>query len=212
MPDLLELFVDELDRDLARRRREITDLTLLVASSSGDRLALLARACHVITYAHWEGFVRSAVRSYLTYVLTRNETVAALKIGFQALAIQSQLRSAAATWDAIPSVTEMIEHIDTRSFKRFEIDPDKSIQTGNLNSAKFRAFLASVSLDYLDSYKMRENFIDEILCGRRHRIAHGHWQPVSGEDARTVAEDVLLLCTEFSEQLQAAALYEEYMA
>lgn len=212
MPDLLELFVDNLDRDLARRRREITDLRLLVAASSGDRLALLARACHVITYAHWEGFVRSATRSYLAYVLTRNETVAALKIGFQALAIQTQLRAAAASWEAIPSVTEMIEYIDTRSINRFEVDPDKSIQTGNLNSAKFKAFLASVSLEYLDTYKTRENFIDEILCGRRHRIAHGHWQPVTADDARSVADDVLLLCTEFAEQLQDAALYEQYKA
>jgi hypothetical protein len=63
-----------------------------------------------------------------------------------------------------------------------------------------------------DKSAQRENFIDKILCGRRHRIAHGHWQPVSAEDARSVADDVLLLCTEFAEQLQAAALYEQYKA
>jgi len=76
----------------------------------------------------------------------------------------------------------------------------------------FEALLGCAGLAHLPTYATRGNFIDEVLCGRRHRIAHGVWQPITSLEANDVIRDVLELCTELSLQLQDAALYERYRA
>lgn len=210
MPTLVEVFVDNLDGDLAKRRREISDLRLMVLASAGDRLSLIARACHVISYAHWEGFVRASLRRYLALILNQHAALDSLQLGLQALALQKAMRVVSGDDGTVIEVAQFIRRIDNRAAEEFLIDPDDAIQMSNLTSKKFKGLLSCVGLEFLPQYELRENYIDEVLCGRRHRIAHGIWQPVSADEAREAAGSVLELCSEFNDQIQTAAVYEEY--
>jgi hypothetical protein len=57
-------------------------------------------------------------------------------------------------------------------------------------------------------YELRERFIDEVICGRRHRIAHGARQPITTTELNEVVHEVVHLCDELNAQVQEAALYE----
>ena len=80
-----------------------------------------------------------------------------------------------------------------------------------MTAATLRGLLGCVGLDYLASYQTREKFIDSVVCGRRHRIAHGEWQPITSQEARQVGRDVIDLCGEVNQQVQTAAVYSEYL-
>ncbi|WP_133054117.1 MAE_28990/MAE_18760 family HEPN-like nuclease [Mycobacteroides saopaulense] len=210
MPTLIEVFVDKLDLDLARRRREIVDLRVMVGTSAGERLSLLARACHVVSYAHWEGFVKFALREYLDLVLRQNETLGCLQISFHALAIQKYIRSIDLENRTVSEVTELLKRTDGRNSDFLSVAPEEVITAGNLTAKKLEALLSCVGLEYLPIYQLRENYIDEILCGRRHRIAHGVWQPITADEAHEVSTSVLELCAEVNDQVQTAAVYQQY--
>lgn len=210
MPTLAEIFVDKLDLDLARRRREIVDLRAMVASSAGERLSLVARACHVVSYAHWEGFVKFALREYLNLVLRQNETLGSLQTSFHALALHKYIRSIDLENRTLSEVAELLRRADGRSKEVLSVTPEEVITAGNLTAKKLEALLTCVGLEYLPIYQLRENYIDEILCGRRHRIAHGVWQPITADEAHEVSASVLELCTEVNDQVQTAAVYQHY--
>lgn len=210
MPALVEKLIDDLDGDLAKRRREITDLRMMVDASSGPRLELLARTCHVMAYAHWEGFVKFALRAYLEHLVLKKLRVGDLKYGLQGLTVKRAMKAASEPERTVDLVAELLKEIDTRAGEPFTVSAADVVRTGNMTSETFKSLLSCANLEYLPSYAVRENFVDSVVCGRRHRIAHGEWQPISKEEARSVAADVLSLCGEVNEQIQAAALYESY--
>jgi hypothetical protein len=210
MATLVERLVDDLDSDLANRRREIADLRHMVRASMDPRRSLLARSCHVMAYSHWEGFVKGAVRRYIEYVQSRGLYVGDLNTGLQGLALRDAVRTAAQPERSVDEVVGLLAAIDERGTLPFAVDADMVVKTGNLTAATLQSILGCAGLTYLEKYQMRENFIDEVLCGRRHRIAHGGWQPITADEARAVASDVLDLCTDLNQQVQEAALYERY--
>jgi hypothetical protein len=211
VPTLLEQLVDDLDSDLANRRREIVDIRLMVSASSGARLDLLARACHVMAYAHWEGFVKRALRAYLDYLLTRGLNVGDLQLGLQGLALREAIKVAVEPDRAVDRIANLLQQFDSRAAEPFRVAPQEVVKTGNMTASTLRALLGCVGLDYLPAYQTRENYIDSVVCGRRHRIAHGDWQPISGEEAREVSLAVLDLCSEINLQIQEAALYQSFL-
>lgn len=210
MPTLVEKLVDDLDSDLAKRRREITDLRLMVAASSHARLDLVARACHVMAYAHWEGFVKFSLRAYLGHLVSRRLTLGALNYSLQSLTVKNDIRIASEPDRSVDLLAALLVSLDSRASQPFLVTPSDVVKTGNMTAETLRTLLGCVGLDYLSAYETRENFIDSVVCGRRHRIAHGEWQPISRDEARSVASDVLELCDELNQQIQTAALYESY--
>ena len=84
-------------------------------------------------------------------------------------------------------------------------------RTGNLDSRKFRSLLDYCALEYRPIYQTRESFIDQVLCGRRHRISHGLLEPISAADLIAALDGAVELCEEVNEQIQDALIYDRYM-
>lgn len=178
--------------------------------SSGARLDLTARACHVMAYAHWEGFVKFSLRAYLGHLVSRRLTLGDLNYSLQSLAVRDDVRIASEPERSVDLLAALLVDLDGRAAQLFSVTPSEIVRTGNMTAETLRTLLGCVGLDYLSAYETRENFIDSVVCGRRHRIAHGEWQPISRNEARSVANDVLELCDEINQQIQTAALYESY--
>lgn len=210
MPTLVEKLVDDLDGDLSRRRREITDLRLIVAASSGARLDLMTRSCHVMAYAHWEGFVKFSIRAYLDHLVNKGLTVGALNYRLQSLTVKNDPRFDSKPDRSVERIASLLIDLDSRATRPFAVTAAEVVKTGTMTSDSLRILLGCAGLDYLSAYETRKNFIDSVVCGRRHRIAHGEWQPISRDEAVQVANDVLELCDELNQQVQTAALYESY--
>jgi hypothetical protein len=206
-----ELLVDELDGDLATRQRELADLRLLLAASSGPRRDMLSRACHVMVYAHWEGFVKKALRTYLQHVVALQVPLGKLKYELQVNSMRASIKTAAAPSRAVEEAAQLLRDIDLRGSQPFTADAKEIVKIGNMNGDSLRVLLGCAALPYLSAYATREQFIDVVVCGRRHRIAHGDWQPVSSDEARSVARDVMELCSVLNDQVQTATVYREYL-
>jgi hypothetical protein len=205
----LEMLIDRLDSQLSRRRKELTDVRLMSMGSSGSTAGTLRRAGHVLVYSHWEGFSKYAFAQYLEYLCDTKLVVDSLKIGLRTLNYWGPFKSAAASmqFDTAISLMRAFDQGDT---SYFTVNAAELTKTGNLDSRKFRSLLDYCALEYRPLYETRENFIDQVLCGRRHRIAHGLLEPVSSADLTAALEGAVELCEEVNEQIQDALIYNRY--
>jgi hypothetical protein len=162
-----------------------------------------------MAYAHWEGFAKTAFVAYLTHLMKLNIMVECLKEPLQALAFMEDVHRAASD-TKIASAVRLLRAYDSRAATQFALAAQELVKTGNLDSVTFRRFIENCALDYLPYYEMRENFIDQILCGRRHRIVHGEWQPVSHDEMDETVWGSLELCDRLNDQIQEAAVYERF--
>jgi len=210
MTTRLEIFVDKLDGELAKRRKELTDIRLMSFSSSGSRGDTLRRAGHIMAYAHWEGFSKFAFSQYLEYLCDSNLLVDSLKLQLRALNYWNSFKSAAASGD-FRSMVGFIESFAQAAATRFAIEVSEVTKTGNLDSRKFRSFLDLCALEYKPVYQTRENFIDQVLCGRRHLIAHGLLISISATDLIEAIDGTMELCEEVNTQLQDSLIYGKYV-
>ena len=206
----LEMLVDRLDGQLGRRRKELTDIRFMSLSSSGSTAEMIRRAGHVLAYSHWEGFSKFAFRQYLEYLCDTRVVVDSLKIQLQTLNYWGSFKALAASME-FDFATSLLETLAQANSSYFEVDSAEVTRTGNLDSRKFRSLLDICALEYKPTYQTRENFIDQILCGRRHRIAHGLLEPVSAADLTEAVDGAMELCEEVNEQIQDALIYDRYM-
>lgn len=206
----VERLVEDLDADLAKRRRELIDLRLMVSAGSGTRLEMLTRTCQVMAYAHWEGFVKHALEAYLKYIILRKPQLGDLRLELQALAVRPAIRIAVTPERDIGLAAQLLADLDSRASEVFLVDPAQVVRSGNLTADTFKALLGCAGLQFLDAYESRQNYIDAVICGRRHRVAHGSWQPVTQDEARDLLADVMALCGDVNDQVQTAAVYEQY--
>ena len=66
----LEELQNEIDADIAWRKKEIADFYLLCHSI--DNPTYLIRACFVMMCAHFEGSIRFASNAYIAYISSQN--------------------------------------------------------------------------------------------------------------------------------------------
>lgn len=206
----VELVIDKLDEQLGRRRRELVDLRMLAADATGVQGQALRRASHLMAYAHWEGFAKFSLEVYLQYICDRGPAAQLLRLELQALNLLQAVKSVAAEGVSPSNVLQLMQAIDVRTKSPFAVRPRDHLRTGNLSSSNFRILLNGCALEYLDYYALREKFIDEVLCGRRHRIAHGELEPVTTSALSEVVDGVIGLCDQLNEQLQNALVYDHY--
>lgn len=207
MPTLAERLVDRLDRELQARRRELSELKLLYQGTKGARAASLARAGHVLAYSHWEGFTKECLASYLEYIEATGHQVGKLKDQFEAVTFARSIQTAENGFDVALKVLAVVRP----STERFKLDARALVKTGNLDAETLRSLLSFCALDYLPVYQTREKYIDSVLCGRRHRIAHGQLEPVQEADFYDVIEESTNLCNEVNDQVQEAVIYQHFL-
>jgi hypothetical protein len=205
----LELLVDRLDSQLSRRRKELTDIRLMSSGASGSTAGTIRRAGHVLAYSHWEGFTKYAFGQYLEYLCDTRIVVDSLKVQLRTLNYWSAFKSLAGAME-FSNAMNLLQSLAEGDAKYFHVNSTEITKTGNLDSKKFRSLLDFCALDYRSIYQTRENFIDQVLCGRRHRISHGLLEPVSAADLTAVVDGAIELCDEVNEQIQDALIYDRY--
>lgn len=211
MATLLELVVDSLDAQLALRKRELTDLRLLVITTSGQRGQSMCRAAHVAAYAHWEGFTKFAIEAYLQYLCDTRPSVRSLRIQLRALSFIDSIKAAGNEASTFGKAVDLVDAIESSGSQAFAVNAKELTRIGNLVAKNLRVLLNFVGLEYLDYYATKSNLIDSVLCGRRHRIAHGSLEPVEKADAVEAIDLVVGLCETLNTQLQDALIYDRHL-
>jgi RiboL-PSP-HEPN len=175
------------------------------ADPDADRMSWAARAAVVLSYAHWEGFVKESSARYVKLINSRKIRVDLLKVSLQAACLQSHFKRAQGS-GKMGYLGSILSEMDGRRCEVFNALPEKIIDAeSNLSSTVFRELISSLGLDYLDAYETRQAFVDERLVRSRNQVAHGELVAFTVTEAVERIDGVLVLLDLYSDQLIDAA-------
>ncbi|MEW2066502.1 MAE_28990/MAE_18760 family HEPN-like nuclease [Streptomyces sp. NPDC007346] len=206
-------FIEKIDRQLARRKVELSNLLIMVTEQNPDpnRLSCVARSAVVLTYAHWEGFVKQGSAAYVSFINDANVRVADLKFPFQAAYVSSAFKRAVSSTKA-RYLGELLQEIDARRLEIFSVSPDKCIDAeSNLSSTVFRDIVHGIGLEHLPLYETRSAFIDQRLVRARNQVAHGELVGFDSVDVKDRIVGARLLIGAYATQLKQAATENYYL-
>ncbi|MEU6159778.1 MAE_28990/MAE_18760 family HEPN-like nuclease [Streptomyces sp. NPDC047130] len=210
----LQKFGEKVQKDLAHRKLELSRLTVAIQTPFTDQSQkkLMCRATVVFTYAHWEGFVKSASAFYIRHINGQRIPVHNLRNCFQAAYVASHFKRAQNS-SKISFLEEVLTSIDADRNGIFSIAPDKYIDTeSNLSSTVFKSLVTGLGLPYLGAYSTRQAFIDEKLVCGRNQVAHGELTVFTETDAAERLSSVRDLLDLYANQLLDAARDKTYLA
>lgn len=210
----LQKFGEKVQKDLAHRKLELSRLAMMLQAPYMDQPQknLLCRAVVMFSYAHWEGFVKSASTLYVKHVSGQQVPVCKLKNCFQAAYVAGHLKRGGST-TKVDFLGDVLSAIDMERQKIFSLAPDKFIDTeSNLSSKVFKSLVTGLGISYLSTYATRHAFIDGKLVYGRNQVAHGELTIFSETDATERLASVRDLMDIFANQLLDAARDKSYMS
>lgn len=172
----LDELQDALDSTLSWRRVELSALKGLIEQYESRTQSLpagrsLRRAGIAMLYAHWEGFTKECLQSYVDFLARRRPKLAELNDGLLQTALLHTLRRAESGDDAARQT--IIEAIRRGGEVRSQLPKSHMANTqSNLRSAVLMRLLEDFGLD-TTGFELREQLIDRRLCDIRNSIAHG---------------------------------------
>jgi hypothetical protein len=189
---------DRLDTEFSWRLKELADLKMVVKTTEKLKQSSMIRAGLPLTYAHWEGFVKSSAQFYLNFVLMQKHELKELSSCFLALSAQKLLNNF--TYSNRTSLQlELVNHLTT------------IINTkANLNSAVFTDISLSIGIK-VTQYETKFNFIDESLLKRRNEIAHGNYLDIDSTAFREIVDEVIGLMRQFKNDIMNNAVQKSYL-
>lgn len=156
-----------LERDLDWRRAELAELKLLIGSSAiatSDRDRSLLRAIFAMLYAHFEGFLRFALESYVDELTSMRLKTNRLSNDLLPIA----MRNALGSYSKLSKKDFLFELLRSyRSSVTFTLD----FGEGNFWPDKVEKLLAEVALQSL--YLSKDRLRLKSMVSRRNDIAHG---------------------------------------
>ena len=161
--------IDELDQSLSWRKYEISTLFLQAKSNTDKIQTCLLRACIVMLYAHWEGFIKDAIRIYINNINSQKIKFEELSHRLARLALSKDIEELPKhkKYKAYGDRYEKI--INCRSaYKKLQNEIDVK---SNLNSEIFKDILYLIN----DNESKYESFFEHIdkVVDSRNAISHG---------------------------------------
>lgn len=173
-------FQDYLQKDLAWRKMEISQLFMILQSSESKEI--VAKSIILLLYAHWEGFIKKSSKCYIKYISDKNIKLSELTENFEAIMLKKY-------------AIECIENDSTNLAKEFDfliaqrkkanrpfsvkIDlenefDDKVIDTHhNLSSKVLKNIVQIVGIEHNEAMQTRKQYLDSNLVNNRNTIGHG---------------------------------------
>ena len=203
---------DHLDQELAWRKKELIVVKTLVSAVQGQEQHILTRAAVCLLYAHWEGFVVEATRSYINHVASQGLQLQELAPHLVALDLRSEIQAAGESRK--PTIhTKLTERLIAGPAEQFRGNWNSRDETrSNLNLERLCEILCLIGVD---STKYQENkyILDKRLLENRNVAAHGrHGSGFSmgSDDYVDLQERIVSLAEQFREDVEDAAAMGSY--
>jgi hypothetical protein len=196
--DLSNIF----DEDLIWRRKELSDIKASIRAADRPSMRPLLRALVAMSYAHWEGYVRTCATRYFEYLVLRRKSYSTYE---QQIYINSFLNRLEALHHGKCSLEDrcrIISDILNSRNRRFAWINQKLLDThSNLNTDKIKEFclICGVDSKVFENYRI---FIDILLLKRRNAIAHGQQEYIELDEIDEIIEKVLSLMGIFRNLLE----------
>lgn len=206
----LDQLVQFLDEELAWRKRELTTLKFMLAKLRKHERVLLLRAAVCVLYAHWEGFVKAAATSYISFVATRGLRYCDMTPNFVALGLRQEILQAGRSKK--PSVhTTLTAKLMLGLTERSDLDWESAVDThSNLNAETLSEIFCLLGLDSRD-YLLKRQLVDRRLIANRNLVAHGSRVEIEPDDYSVLHDEIIKLVQKFRTDVENAAATEDFV-
>ena len=169
----LEQLEDLISDDLAWRKIEISAFDGQIRRSRDIVQAALLRASAALLYAHWEGFVKTALHSYSSFLVGQRLPQAKVRSEIVAMSFRSHFKRMEGA-NRITDYISFVESFRSGELNRLTLGAEKSdIDTqANLSSRVLGDLLSTFGIDSA-GYTGDADLIDSNLLLLRNSIAHG---------------------------------------
>lgn len=189
---------DSIDNEYTWRFHEIVIMKMEIQSMKPDkRLTPMIRSLVMLSYAHWEGFVKYATRYFLNYLsrlsLDQSQTHPALVASSLNYALNNIGRS-----ESNRLIRDILldQHYKPHYPSEAMTDPKS-----NLNFEVLEIISSNIGID-ISSLSLQSKMIDEIMLGRRNKMAHGDNDSLDKDYGIQVADIATSMMSEFKNLLQ----------
>lgn len=203
---------DQLDADLTWRIEELSDLKQAIRDAPDINRKVLLKALVALSYAHWEGSVKTSAQRYFDFIVTRKFKYSQLE---GQLYINSYLVRLGNFSQNKPSIAERIKIVDEimKSLEaRFVKIHPELINTGSNLKHEVLMNICRVCGIAPENFEGDSVFIDEILLKRRNAIAHGDDSVVALEEIDGLVENTIKLMRAFKNCVENKIYEKKYLA
>jgi hypothetical protein len=203
---------DIFDEDLIWRRKELSDLKAAVKAADAAAKSVLLRAIITLSYAHWEGYVRTCANRYFEYLTIRRRPYADLErqIYVNTFLVRiDALHQGRASLDARCKLVNDILDGTTGSFNY--VNPSLIDTKSNLNSDMIKEICLICSVDS-SHFETKRVFLDQFILKRRNAIAHGRQEFIQETSMDDLVADILALMQYFRTLLENKVYLKQYIA
>lgn len=200
---------DRLNNDLAWRKKELSTLLNDVNTAPIKKKPTALRSAIVLLYAHWEGFIKLASETYLSYVKSKKLTLKELDKCFIALSLKHRLKEFESS-NKSTIHTKMVDYLFNYLHESANFHDQNVILTNsNLNYSTLREILTTIGID-CSPYELKEKLIDSKLLKFRNSIAHGQELLLTKEEYQVIHNEIFNMINEINNRIQNAALNQSF--
>ena len=206
----LEGFEAYLTEELKWRLSELENWETMMRACRPHQQPGALRAGVTLLYAHWEGYIKEAARSYLEFVNNKRLKVSQLRSELVGITLRGALGKGEQSKKSTDH-TALIEILRNETLNKAIIPHARTtINTySNLSFDVFEDIMHSIGCDS-SRHEISRTLIDVRLVKNRNTIAHGEELFVQHDDWLVIRKRVVEILKDVRTQLQNAAMLEQY--
>lgn len=176
----IEEFEEALQKDLAWRKKEISELWLICQEKN---IEVILKSFLLMLYAHWEGYIKQSSKLYLKFISEHSLKHKQLTLNYKAITLKGLISSCVKDNESfslsneVKLLNKLIDKEETKFSvsKNFDKDKDKTIidTQSNLKPKVFDGICQTLGLEYKTCLQIREHYLNEQLIKNRNAIGHG---------------------------------------
>lgn len=201
-----------LDSDLSWRRKELSDLKVAVKGADEYSKPVLLRAIITMSYAHWEGYVRTCANRYFEHLTLRKKQFVDFERQIYVNSILGRLDALHRSRVSLKERCTLVNDILDGGNGTFSyVNPDLVDTRSNLNTDVVSniCMICGVDSSY---FEQNRSFLDLLLLKRRNAIAHGQQEYIHVEGIDEFVATVLALMGTFRTLLENKVYTKAYAA
>lgn len=203
---------DIFDADLIWRRKELSDMKAAIIASDLAAKPALLRALIAMSYAHWEGYIRTCANRYFEYLTLRRKHYSELErqiyVNSFVVRIDALHHSRVSLEDRCNLINEIIDGTNG-SFRYLNpalIDTKSNLSTDVIKDI---CIICAIDPSYFESQR---TLIDVLVLKRRNAIAHGQQEFIHLDEIDDLVSSVLALISHFRSLLENKVYTKQYAA
>jgi hypothetical protein len=206
--DLSSIF----DADLIWRRKELSDIKAAIKAADSPSMAPLLRAIIAMSYAHWEGYIRTCANRYFEHLTLRKKPFAEFERQIYVNSFLVRLDTLRGNRGSLKERCRLVNDILDGASGRFSyLNPQLVDTRSNLNTDVINDIctICGVSSTH---FEQNRTFLDVQLLKRRNAIAHGQQEFIQMDEVDELVAKTLALMAAFRTLLENKVYTKAYAA